>query len=221
MQKRKSIVYVLLLSLSLTLFTPAVPVAASPLLDLLSQNSAGGNGQSGNELVNIILGLLIGKLFGNVSPTAATTAKAPDNSAKAPENSFKTAAAKITPLTSGQAIVASAKKYLGTPYVWGAETPEGFDCSGFTRYVMKQNGVDLPRTAAEQYDVGKPVAKADLQVGDMIFFTTYKPGASHVGFYMGDGKFIHASSVNKEVTISNLGDTYYVEHYIGARRYTD
>ena len=215
MQKRKSIVYVLLLSLSLTLFAPAAPVAASPLLDFLSQSSAGGKGQSGNEFVNIILGLLLGKLFGNASPTADNAA------AKAPESTFKTAAAKITPLSGGQAIIATAKKYLGTPYVWGAETPDGFDCSGFTRYVMKQNGVDLPRTAAEQYELGKHVAKDDLQTGDMVFFTTYKPGASHVGFYMGDGKFIHASSLNKEVTISNLGDDYYVEHYIGARRYTD
>ena len=84
---------------------------------------------------------------------------------------------------------------------------------------MKENGITIPRTAAEQYEVGTVIDKANLQVGDLVFFTTYKPGASHVGFYMGNRQFIHASSVAKQVTISSLDDTYYTEHYIGARRY--
>jgi cell wall-associated NlpC family hydrolase len=84
---------------------------------------------------------------------------------------------------------------------------------------MKENGITLPRTAAEQFATGTPVEKADLKAGDLVFFTTYKPGASHVGFYMGDGKFIHASSAAAKVTISELNDQFYVDHYIGARRY--
>ena len=84
---------------------------------------------------------------------------------------------------------------------------------------MKENGINLPRTAAEQFAVGTPVNKTNLQAGDLVFFTTYKPGASHVGFYMGNGKFIHASSAAKQVTISELADEYYTSHYIGARRY--
>ena len=117
------------------------------------------------------------------------------------------------------ALITTAQKYMGVPYVWGGETPDGFDCSGFTQYVMKQNGITIPRTAADQFAAGTPVDKANLQVGDLIFFTTYKPGASHVGFYMGNGKFIHASSAAKAVTVSNLDEAYYTQHYIGARRY--
>jgi cell wall-associated NlpC family hydrolase len=67
--------------------------------------------------------------------------------------------------------------------------------------------------------VGTPVDKKDLQVGDLVFFTTYKPGASHVGFYMGNDKFIHASSAVQKVTINSLSEDYYTQHYIGARRY--
>jgi cell wall-associated NlpC family hydrolase len=109
---------------------------------------------------------------------------------------------------------------MGVPYVWGGDTPSGWDCSGFTSYVMNENGITIPRTAAEQFATGTPVDRNKLQPGDMVFFTTYKPGASHVGFYMGNGKFIHASSAAKQVTISSLDEQYYTDHYIGARRYT-
>lgn len=115
-------------------------------------------------------------------------------------------------------IVADAKKYLGTPYVWGGSTPKGFDCSGFVQYVMKQNGISLPRTTTEQYKVGTYVAKSDLQPGDLVFLqNTYRAGISHVGIYIGDGKMIHASS-SKGVVSSSLSTSYYTQHYYGARR---
>lgn len=117
-----------------------------------------------------------------------------------------------------QTIVANAKKFLGTPYVWGGSTPSGFDCSGFAQYVMRMSGITLPRTTTEQYNVGTYVAKSDLQPGDLVFLqNTYRAGISHVGIYIGDGKMIHASS-SKGVTTSNLSSSYYVEHYYGARR---
>jgi cell wall-associated NlpC family hydrolase len=209
---KQSIVVILLLVLSVTIITPAAPVSASALTDLLPQVTSASNSSSGNGLLNILMGLLLGKLFGNLSNTGST------------DGSKVLGAIATTPVTAntdGGAIIATAQKYMGTPYVWGGETPDGWDCSGFTRYVMKQNGISLPRTAAEQFAVGTAVDKANLKSGDMIFFTTYKPGASHVGFYMGDGKFIHASSAAKQVTISQLDDPYYTAHYIGARRYTN
>lgn len=124
-----------------------------------------------------------------------------------------------TATDKGTAIIATAKQYMNTPYVWGGSSPSGFDCSGFTSYVMAQNGITIPRTAALQFGSGTPVDKTNLKTGDLVFFTTYTAGASHVGFYLGDGNFIHSSSAAGKVTISSLSSTYYTEHYIGARRY--
>lgn len=116
------------------------------------------------------------------------------------------------------AIVDISKKYIGTPYVWGGTTPRGFDCSGFIQYVFNEAGIKLPRTAADMYSSSalKKVSGAK-EVGDLVFFTTYKPGASHVGIYLRDGDFIHAST-SKGVMISNLNSGYYKSHYIGTRR---
>lgn len=122
------------------------------------------------------------------------------------------------PTTLRQKIVATAKKYIGTPYVWGGTSSTGFDCSGFTQFVMKAAGVTIPRTTTEQYKIGSYVEKNALQPGDLVFLqNTYRAGISHVGIYIGDGKMIHASS-SKGVTTSSLSSSYYVQHYYGARR---
>ena len=119
------------------------------------------------------------------------------------------------------AVVNTAKQYLGIPYVWGGETPgTGFDCSGFTSYVLARNGITISRTAALQFGSGTPVTRSNLRVGDLVFFTTYTAGASHTGIYLGDGNFIHASSAAGKVTISNLNNsTYYSSRFLGGRRY--
>ena len=115
-------------------------------------------------------------------------------------------------------IVATAKKYIGVPYVWGGESPSGFDCSGFVQYVFKVHGISLNRTTETQYKHGSHVSKSNLKPGDLVFFqNTYRAGISHVGIYVGNGQFIHASS-SKGVTISNLSSSYYTSHYYGARR---
>lgn len=114
-------------------------------------------------------------------------------------------------------IISTAKNLMGIPYVWGGTTTSGFDCSGFTQYVFARNGITLPRTAAEQFTVGTVISRSNLKVGDLIFFTTYKAGASHLGIYLGNNNFIHASST-KGVTISSLTSDYYSSRYIGARR---
>ena len=120
---------------------------------------------------------------------------------------------------SGDAVVALAQRYLGTSYVWGGSSPGGFDCSGFILYVFQQCGVNLPRMADGQFEYGMKVANSDLRPGDAVFFTTYEPGASHVGIYIGNGLFIHASSAAGQVTITSLSKQYYRDRYLGARRY--
>ena len=114
-------------------------------------------------------------------------------------------------------IISSAMDYMGVPYVFGGTSPYGFDCSGYVQYVFANAGVSLPRTADVQYEEGTPISTAELVPGDLVFFTTYTYGASHVGIYVGDGNFIHASS-SRGVTISSLNESYYSTHYIGARR---
>lgn len=115
-------------------------------------------------------------------------------------------------------VLKTAKNNLGVPYLWGGASPGGFDCSGFTSYVLQKNGINVPRTTALQYNSGIVVSKSNLKQGDLVFFTTYKPGPSHVGIYLGNNQFIHASSGAGKITISDLNNTYYAPRFIGARR---
>ena len=110
-----------------------------------------------------------------------------------------------------------AMRFGGVPYVWGGATPSGFDCSGFVQYVFAQISVNLPRTADVQYELGRKILQSDLQPGDLVFFETYEPGASHDGIYVGDGKFIAANS-GTGVAVVSLDDSYWSTRYVGARR---
>ena len=114
-------------------------------------------------------------------------------------------------------MIDSAHKYLGTPYAMGGTGNGSFDCSGFTMRMFQMYGVSLPRTADIQYGAGVKVPFGEEMPGDLVFFETYLPGPSHVGIYIGDGKFIHASS-SKGVTVSRLSQPYYAARYLGARR---
>jgi cell wall-associated NlpC family hydrolase len=113
-----------------------------------------------------------------------------------------------------------AQRYLGTPYVWGGESARGFDCSGFIMRVMRDLGYRaLPHSAAEQFRYGMPIAKPLLKPGDVVFFAnTYKPGISHVGIYLGRGRFIHAANSKVGTIVSNLNEPKWIEKYAGARR---
>ena len=118
----------------------------------------------------------------------------------------------------GNDIVSEAKQHIGVDYVFGGTTPNGFDCSGFVRYVYKQAGISLPRSSSDQYDVGKSVSKNDLEPGDLVFFSgTYKSGISHAGIYVGSNKFISASS-SQGVKIDTLNSGYWGSKYTGAKR---
>lgn len=120
---------------------------------------------------------------------------------------------------SNQEFINIAKSYIGVPYVYGGTTPKGFDCSGYLRYVYGQVGIDLPRTAADQYNVGTKVSKANLQPGDLVFFekTYNKAGITHAGIYIGNNQFISATS-SRGVKIDSLSNTYWGPKYYGATR---
>ncbi|AOT73314.1 hypothetical protein Gferi_26165 [Geosporobacter ferrireducens] len=116
-----------------------------------------------------------------------------------------------------------AKGFLGTPYKYGTSGPKSFDCSGFTSYIFKNFGVVLPRSSKDQATAGEKVLKKDLSLGDLVFFDTVGKidgKITHVGMYIGDGKFIHASSGSsaKKVVISELNEGYYKDRFVTARR---
>ena len=108
--------------------------------------------------------------------------------------------------------------FLGAPYRTGGATPAGFDCSGLVEYVYARNGIAVPRTVAEQYQIGRSVRRDDLEPGDLVFFRTVAHGASHVGISLGGGDFVHAPSGSGEVRVEHLSATYWSKRYVGARR---
>ena len=117
-------------------------------------------------------------------------------------------------------LVATGDSYLGVPYLWGGSTAKGFDCSGLAMAVYRLNGLQLPRSAREQYEAGSPVTLERVRAGDLLFFATDGSGAaSHVGIYVGEETFIHAPSRGKRISRSLLTDPYYRERFLGARNY--
>ena len=115
----------------------------------------------------------------------------------------------------------TSSKYLGVRYSYGGTSAKGFDCSGFVRHVFTELGINsLSRTSSGMYGQGESVKKSDLQAGDLVFFNTAGRGVSHVGIFIGSGKFIHAST-SKGVVKTNINDKYYWgARYVGAKRVT-
>lgn len=120
---------------------------------------------------------------------------------------------------TGAAVAQAGLKLVGTPYAWGGTSPDvGFDCSGFVYYLGKLYGVTLPRTSYDMFELGVAVKQADLQPGDLVFYTTYAPGASHVGVYIGEGKFVHSQNESTGVIVTELSREWWASRYLGARR---
>lgn len=128
-------------------------------------------------------------------------------------------------LTKQDEIIETAKEYLGVPYIWAANGPFSFDCSGFTKYVYKKNGITLPRYSGYQANVGLKVSFDELQEGDLVFFDTSKGfhrKVNHVGIYIGNHQFIHASSAQKKVVISSFDrKIFYRNRFLEGRRVVD
>lgn len=114
-----------------------------------------------------------------------------------------------------------AQQTLGIPYRFGSNTFMRTDCSGYVQNVFSLLDINLPRSAREQFHIGEAVEKEDLSMGDLVFFRTYASFPSHVGIYLGNNLFIHASTLGKKVTIDSLSVPYFVKRFIGAKRLSE
>jgi NlpC/P60 family/SPOR domain len=120
-----------------------------------------------------------------------------------------------------EALVKTAQDFIGVRYLWaGASSDKGFDCSGLTMTVYQLNGLNLPRQSIKQFEVGNPVSSSELQKGDLVFFALKgRNRVSHVGVYIGDGQFIHASSRGKKIRVDSLSAASIAHKYMGGRNY--
>ena len=158
----------------------------------------------------------------NATRTARASASRQAKTKSQPTASKPPTTADASAVADGQpAVVRRALGYLGTRYRYGASGARGFDCSGFTSYIYRQHGISLPHNSAAQYRVGKPVSRSELRPGDLVFFRTRGNRISHVGIYIGNGKFVHASSARGRVRVDTLTSGYYHQRYVGARRITE
>ena len=123
-----------------------------------------------------------------------------------------------TVVSKGEEVVNYAKTLLGKAYVYGGVGPNSFDCSGFTQYVYSKFGVNLSHSASAQANIGTTVSKANLQLGDMVFFSQGGSSIGHVGIFVGNNSFIHAANPQKGVVITSLSDGYYTKNYKTAKR---
>jgi murein DD-endopeptidase len=121
-------------------------------------------------------------------------------------------------LSIGDDIAVRAISQLGKPYVWGGADLTGFDCSGLVRFIYDQVGIDVPRTAAEQFSAAKPIELSGLKPGDLLFFRTQGRRISHVAIYTGEGRFVHAPRTGLPVEFRELDDEYYRPRLAGAGR---
>ena len=116
-------------------------------------------------------------------------------------------------------VVDVAKRQLGIRYYYGGRSPKsGFDCSGLVYYSHQRSGIKVPRTTREQYRSAQSVSRSALRPGDLVFFRIYGNSVSHVGIYLGSGRFIHAPSTGKKVSIAKLSDSYWRRRYAGGGR---
>lgn len=118
----------------------------------------------------------------------------------------------------GPQAAATARRMVGRPYRWGGAGPEVFDCSGLVHYAYQRAGARVPRTSAEQFRVARPLALEHVRPGDLVFFRLAQK-VSHVGIYLGDGRFVHAPSTGKTVRIDQLDSPYYARHFVRAGRF--
>ena len=121
--------------------------------------------------------------------------------------------------TEGQKIADLAKSFIGAPYKYGGASPKGFDCSGLVFYTHGKLGIHTPRTSSQQYQHAKSIKVSKLNSGDLVFFTLNKKNVSHVGIYIGNGKFVHAPKSGKRVTINHLHDDYWRPRIVSAGRF--
>lgn len=121
-------------------------------------------------------------------------------------------------IDTGRALLSAAESRIGAPYRYGGSGPDAFDCSGLVAYAYRQVGIDVPRTAAQQFAVATPVTRRDLRPGDLVFFRLSGREIGHVGIYAGGDHFVHAPQSGGHVRIASLEDEWYRERFAGAGR---
>jgi cell wall-associated NlpC family hydrolase len=188
---------------------PRIGAIAAASLFSIGCTTATSLGVSPETIIDIIATL-------PSSSTTTTTSRRPAPSSRRIPNS-------PPPSAAASRVLQTADSYRGTRYVWGGNTPsEGFDCSGFTKYVLAKYRITIPRTSREQARAGRAVAVdfGSLRPGDLMFFAEPGEAISHVAIYAGDGVIIHASSALGEVgyTDLNTGGDWYVSYFVAARR---
>lgn len=151
---------------------------------------------------------------------APTTANA-DNGITDYFGNFSSSVSQTSNMASkADSLIAKAKNFIGLPYRFGGTSPvSGFDCSGFMQYVYKQTAnINLPRTSGSMAQVGERVSRDELKPGDMVFFSLGGGRISHVGMYIGEGRFIHSPSTGKTISITSLDTGYWANKFVTARR---
>jgi cell wall-associated NlpC family hydrolase len=159
--------------------------------------------------------------FGQSPATTPATTATPGVAVAvaAPSGMTLSTAIADAPSAAAQNAIQVASQYLGTPYHFGGASPAtGFDCSGIAQYAYGQSGVTLPRVAADQFKVGQPVDRTQLQPGDLVFFRDSTGYIHHEGIYLGNDRFLHAPHTGDVVKISSLDDPYYAGQFAGGRR---
>ena len=154
-------------------------------------------------------------------PAAATPTAAPPSVAVVPAPKTAHPIPGVGPAegsADGYSLSSAALSLRGAPYRFGGTDPNGFDCSGLVSYVFSQHGLTMPREARDQFKVGKSVARDRLEPGDLVFFSTVAPGASHVGIAIGGDQFVHAPSERGVVRVDQLSTQYWASRFIGAKR---
>lgn len=157
------------------------------------------------------------------APHAAVGAKTPKDKVKGKaEDRGESVRQKPARGSGDMGVIAArtAERFVGIPYRWGGDNVvDGMDCSGFVRAVYNLCGLSIPRTSREQFRVGDPVQKDDLQDGDLLFFGSSADSINHVGIYVGNGKFVHAPRRGEEIKVSGVDESYFERRFVGARRY--
>lgn len=169
-----------------------------------------------------MLGAIALALFTSACASTGATPKPfpmPGGTAQAPPAPPDRSAAKMPSDRAAGTIVDTALTFRGVPYRNGGSTPSsGFDCSGFTQFVYARHGLTLPREVHDQFRMGRAVPRGRQQPGDLIFFTTVAPGASHVGISLGDDEFVHAPSSRGVVRVERMTSSYWARRVVGIRR---